>query len=391
MNTLLDRVFFAVALLAVFGEILFLVSPVAPPILQFIALIVLILCGLYFFVRPSAQQSKAKQGEFAPQPVTPSSESEEQEGTKAYLYMAARYGVGYGLLDVSCDLRYDGSATIKRTVTVEAFSRMNDLETSLLIPEMAESGTWNEQSRVSVASRTEQPYIVSLGALKRVGNKQFAQIVFAPELAEGKSLTFTLTETLFSGIFAMGLSHKEVDKLGEKDYFGWNIDRPTRALRLSVYFPKRVKPKVFGTVVQYSLAFSDTQTARYQYEEQKRLQDPILSESEEGRYFLSLDVKYPMVGLMYILYWLPVAKKDEIPDDYTPYEIGLQNLLPQFDQNHAEYTLVHDLAQRLTENITRSRLYGDSASLRTERAEVLRELDKHSLSACKSSFQDLCR
>ena len=156
---------------------------------------------------------------------------------------------------------------------------------------------------------TDQPYIVSLGALKRAGNKQFAQIVFAPELAEGKSLTFTVSEDLFPGIFAMGLSHRDVDKLNERDYFGWNIDRPTRALHLKVYFPKRVKPQKFGTLVQYSLAFSDTQTARYQYEEQKRLTAPVLSKSEEGRYFLSLDVKYPMVGLIYYIVLAPGSQK----------------------------------------------------------------------------------
>jgi len=309
---------------------------------------------------------------------------------KVYQYSAERYGIGYNLLDVSCDLRYDGSATIKRKVTVEAFSRMNGLETSLLIPETFEPGAWSEQNRVNVASAS-QPYIVSLGTYKRTGNKQFVQIVFAPELAERKSLVFTLTEDLFPGIFAMGLSHKDTDKLLEKDYFGWNIDRPTHALRLQVLFPKRVKPKVFGTLVQYSVAFSDIQTARYHYEEQKGLNDPVLSESENGRYSLSLDVKHPMVGLTYTLFWLPISKKDEIPDEYSPYEIGLQNLLAEFDEHHTERATVLHLAQWLTQNIAGARLHGDSDFFRTERAESLRKLDKYAFSACKCSFQDLCR
>jgi len=322
-------------------------------------------------------------------PSSPSDSTCDPE--TVYAYSAARYGIGYRLLDVSCDVHYDGSAMIKRKVTVEAFSRMNSLETSLLIPETSGPGSWSEQNRLRVTSAPEQHYIVSAGVIKRIERKQFAQIVFAPELAEGKSLTFTMAEDLFPGIFAMGLSHKDLDKLNEKDYFGWNIDRPTRALHLKVYFPKRVRPRVFGTLVQYNLAFSGIQTAIYQYEEMKRLKDPILSETEEGRVVLALDVEYPMVGLMYILFWLPIPKKDEIPDDYTPYEIGLQNLVPQFDANHAEYTHVRDLEQRLIENITRSRDYSDSESLRTQRAEILRELDQLALSACKCSFQDLCR
>jgi len=389
MNKSLDYVFLVLVLLAAIGEILFLISPTTFPVLQPIALGLLLLCGIYFFARPSAKQGSPQPDKSAA-PLSASQSSQMAEQDMVYRSMAKRYGIGYDLLDVSCDLRYDGSATIKRKVTVEAFSRMNGLETSLLIPETFGPGAWGEQNRVNVASAS-QPYIVSLGTCKRVGNKQFAQIVFAPELAEGKSLVFTLTEDLFPGIFAMGLSHKDTEKLLEKDYFGWNIDRPTRALRLQVCFPKRVKPKVFGTLVQYSLAFSDTQTARYQYEEQKKINDPVLAESEGGRYVLSLDVEHPMVGLMYILFWLPISKRDEIPDDYSPFEIGLQNLLPEFGEHHAEQATVQLLAQQLTQNIAQSRLHGDSDLLKTERAKILEDLDKYARTACKYSFQDLCR
>jgi hypothetical protein len=234
------------------------------------------------------------------------------DGEKTYKYSAKRYGIGYGSLEVSCILHLDGSAIIRRKLLVEAYSRINGLETSLFVPETSEPGSWNESINPRVEADAKD-YIVSLGSVKTIEKKQFAQIVFAPELNEGKTLTFAMEQDVFPGVFATALSEKDVNKLKEKDYFGWNIDRPTRSLHLRVYFPEKMKPTVFGTLVQYNIAFSDIETARYQYEEQKRLKEARLVESDEGKPVLKLDIDYPMVGLMYILYWLPVPRKNDSP------------------------------------------------------------------------------
>lgn len=305
MNKPLDYIFLVLALLAVASGIMFLASPTTLPTLQPIALVALLVCVIYFFLRPVANRA-------ATAPISPNniSSQNDEDGERAYRYMAAHYGIGYDRLEVSCLLQNDGSAIIRRELTVKAYSRIDGLETSLQIPETSKPRSWDESSHVRVESLTGN-YVVSLGPVTRREKIQFAQIRFAPELNPGRNLTFTLTEELFPGIFATGLSSTDVEKLNEKDYFGWNIDRPTRTLHLEVYFPEKIKPQVFGTLVQYNIAFSDTKTARYQYEEQKRLREPALGQSKDGKWVLALDIYYPMVGLMYILYWLPVPKEDK--------------------------------------------------------------------------------
>jgi len=78
------------------------------------------------------------------------------------------------------------------------------------------------------------------------------------------------------------------------------------------------------------------------------------------------------------------------PDDYALYETGLRQLLDRLGPGHARYSeaLVHE--QRLTENINRSRMYGDTDTRRAERAEITSQLNTLALSELRISFSQLC-
>ena len=78
-------------------------------------------------------------------------------------------------------------------------------------------------------------------------------------------------------------------------------------------------------------------------------------------------------------------------DTFAAYEHGLQNLLDQLDHAHPAYTDALLYQQRLSENIQSARRFGDTASRRADRAEILDQLNALTLNALDTSFNDLCR
>ncbi len=77
-------------------------------------------------------------------------------------------------------------------------------------------------------------------------------------------------------------------------------------------------------------------------------------------------------------------------DDHSLYEIGLSKLLNRTEIGHSHHSEVHVYQQRLSENITRTRRYGDTDTQRAERAEIIDRLNEVALSALGISFTELC-
>jgi len=78
-------------------------------------------------------------------------------------------------------------------------------------------------------------------------------------------------------------------------------------------------------------------------------------------------------------------------DDYLPYEMGLHQLLSRIKQNHSRYSEALVYQQRLIENISRSRRYGDTATSRVERSEIIDRLNDLALSTIGIAFSELCK
>ena len=78
-------------------------------------------------------------------------------------------------------------------------------------------------------------------------------------------------------------------------------------------------------------------------------------------------------------------------DSFTSYERGLQNLLDQLGTAHPDYATALTFQQRLSENIQRARRFGDTASRRADRAEVIDQLNAFALRTLQKSFNDLCQ
>jgi hypothetical protein len=86
----------------------------------------------------------------------------------------------------------------------------------------------------------------------------------------------------------------------------------------------------------------------------------------------------------------PTPTRPAYTDTFAAYEQGLQNLLDQLGPTHPAYTDALLYQQRLSENIQRARRFGDTASRRADRAEVIDQLNALTLATLHQSFNDLC-
>lgn len=88
----------------------------------------------------------------------------------------------------------------------------------------------------------------------------------------------------------------------------------------------------------------------------------------------------------------PIAGGDSTPGDiYTPYEQALVVLLSRLGQSHAQYGSALVLKQRLTENLSATRLYGDTDSRKADRAVIIAQLNRLALAEFGVSFDELTR
>lgn len=234
------------------------------------------------------------------------------DAERTYRYAAGRYGIAYDSLSVGCTINDDGSARIRRTVAVEAYSMIETLDTYLLIPEAPEQSGAAPIGFEQVHSLTPARNVSLVGSKQKDAFKQLsALIAISPPLHKGERVAYEMTERVPPGAFAVGLTRAALaERETTYDYFGWNINRPTRHLTLRVYFPDGTGPQVYSAEVRYASA-SGFPSERLQYEEQKRLRGQISLTAEGNYQVLHLEVAYPMTGLIYILRWQPLTADGE--------------------------------------------------------------------------------
>lgn len=230
------------------------------------------------------------------------------QAENAYGYFAMRYGIGYGELGVDCTIRLDGSGQVVRNVKVEAFSQIKELDTFLLIPETSPPDSKWDIDLLAVRSLSPD-FNISIANVLEQDGRLSAKLEISPQLGVGQYMVYELTERLPPRLYAVDLTAAELaSRETPIDYFGWNVNRPTRSLDLAVYFPEDTKPDSYGFEVRYASVAPAFPSENKQHEEEKRIR-PALIGPEGGRYLLKLHVDYPMIGLIYILSWKPLTTK----------------------------------------------------------------------------------
>lgn len=268
------------------------------------------------------------------------------EAEQAYTYSAKRYGVSYDSIEVECRIDKDGSAQVKRKVEVHAHSLLSDLDTFLLIPsDSPPPGDLWEIDFLKVRSLTTGQNVTLDETVEEFGRLS-AILKISPPLYEGAIVTYEVVEKLPDGLYAIGYTRADLEKRPTKDdYFGWNINRPTKKLIIQVTFPHFDAPQIYSAEVRYASA-SGFSAVRPQYEEQKRLRPKLIGPSEDNQYTLNLEVEYPMHGLVYILRWQPpVLEKQD--DDVDTMELA---------KSDKEVEFLRELRQILTARFNESEL-----------------------------------
>lgn len=77
-------------------------------------------------------------------------------------------------------------------------------------------------------------------------------------------------------------------------------------------------------------------------------------------------------------------------DAYFKYEAGLKRLLERLGSDHSFYADALRYQQRLQDNITQTRRYGDTETRRAERAQIVDALNHPALETMGISFDELC-
>lgn len=84
-------------------------------------------------------------------------------------------------------------------------------------------------------------------------------------------------------------------------------------------------------------------------------------------------------------------KEPQYRDLFSIYEIGLERLLSQMSTSHFRYGEALVYQQRLTENISRSRRFGDTNLRQADRAEIIEQLNDLAMATISISFNKLCQ
>jgi hypothetical protein len=76
-------------------------------------------------------------------------------------------------------------------------------------------------------------------------------------------------------------------------------------------------------------------------------------------------------------------------DEFTRYEIGLEELLRRLDKGHPRHTEALSLQSRLLENIDKVRRYGDTETRRAERAQITDRLNHLTFETLGTDFNSI--
>lgn len=85
------------------------------------------------------------------------------------------------------------------------------------------------------------------------------------------------------------------------------------------------------------------------------------------------------------------ARETIAQDWFSQYLYGMDELLARMGNEHPQREVGQTFAQRLRENIAKSRQYGDTETLRSERAEMLSHLDHLAQDVIGVPFDQLCQ
>ena len=301
-NSPLTRVVFGViAFIAGIAKILeFLLKPGIPSGAKLFIWIVLFFAALPFVAQAivwginrqieSALEQRTLRGEL------PIAVSEEVTSEVTYVFDSKVYGMAYEDLIVHCTICNDGSAVFRREIDLMTYSLISETNHYMLLPEAPQNGE-DFVELVDVKSldrfRTLTPQVLELSS-----GRTSLRVSISPPANPGDHIKYQVTEKSPPGLYAVtGLEERKM----AFDYLAWDIWCPTKRLEMKVLFPEGVRPRDFGHDAWYALGQGRSRHAQ----EFERVKE-CLRQREEGVYCtLSAFIPYPVLGLTYVITWVP--------------------------------------------------------------------------------------
>jgi hypothetical protein len=219
-------------------------------------------------------------------------EAKASEEQTAYELMSRRYGFGYELLEVDCNIFDQGNVRIEHGYDIVARSRIAHLD-SYLVLEPDGPGSVKVHPKIGAFPSEKQMQLVPDSTTP---NKSVISVELSDPLTDGERIAYTVIQEIDYPFFG-----QESDDF---DYFGWSVNRPTKRMVLSLVFPQTMRPVDYETEVLIAAVATEIKLKRQNLQEKLRIGEPKVEQIEGGRLFkLRLEIDYPMVGLIYIFRW----------------------------------------------------------------------------------------
>lgn len=214
----------------------------------------------------------------------------------AYDFNSELYGYAYESLKVTGLIHNDGSIGFRRDMIARAYTKeIGSVDHWMLAPEAPEDST------IELGDpHAAQPAFVEVRkrVVRQTSERVAAVLHIEPAIKLGEQLQFTMSETLPSG--SMALTYEELDSRGMLyEFVAWDITRPTRQFNLSIIFPDDLVPVEIEHDVWYGVS-------RMPNPHESARIEPNWSEVEsKGEREYSLQIPYPVLGLTYVIKWVP--------------------------------------------------------------------------------------
>lgn len=224
-----------------------------------------------------------------------------EDPAPVYLYNARRFGVGNENVEFYCEINPDGSAFVKRRITVDAFSTINLLNETFLM----RGDTHGENTEALLPQVKDVSVIDSTRRMQMEylfePESRSTPIMISPSLKSGESAIYELSEVTQSRSFILP-DHANDSFFDGYEIFAWSVSLPTKRLLLQATFPQGVNPGVCVAEVRRASS-SNILNAPLSDIENERVDVPRVKINDQGNYTVSLSVDYPMAGLVYFIKW----------------------------------------------------------------------------------------
>jgi hypothetical protein len=230
----------------------------------------------------------------------------DQDNVVAYSYNLFNYGMGYESQRITCMIQEDGSAVTVRELTLLASSEVDSIEHYMMLPETP------PDSKQSALKAYEIEAIDPGRRVEKVethlpGGKLAIRLIISPPLEPGERYRYRFQTSTLKRLFSL---HGEPVRI-PFDYFAWDISRPTGMLSMAVQFPEGKR----AVNVEHDVWFAvDVSQARSDKEYERVAAAGLLrQEAHDGSTLLKMDVPYPILGLTYVIKWIPPGNPRVLP------------------------------------------------------------------------------